>query len=174
MMTLNQILRRLERVIRSHKQISSYHFGDALKRLESSDVHYAACFVDLVDGRIDSANKVLTYSVEILLADLVNVSDSAKDNEVEVLSDLARIAEDIFSIVQMSAWDDWDIEKASTLGFFREKFTDETAAVRMVLNISIPYLTNRCQIPIDAILQETGEPILSETRELLKPENSTR
>lgn len=170
MKTLNQILKRLEKIVRSHKQVNSYYFGDALKRLESGRVKYTSCFVDFLGSRIDRDSKLTTHSFEILLADLVDVSRAAKDNEVEVFSDLTSIAEDIVAILNHPGFDDWEISNVASLGYFREKFTDETAAVRMTVDISIPYLANRCQIPIAAILHENGEVILSENRDLILSE----
>lgn len=156
MTSLNQLLKRLETIALGHRQINHFYFGDPVEWLSNGEVRYPACFVDVTSSTI--AEKQNRFVVEIWIADLTNVSADARGNETEVMSDLTLIAEDIYSMLRYSGYeDDWTIDETAPLGFFREKFEDWTAAVRMTVGIGINFLSDRCRVPSELTFETDKE-----------------
>lgn len=154
-MTLNQILIRLERLALSHKQLHHFYFGDVVQWLANGDVKYPACFVDVTTGSIDRAERLTSYNFNIMFCDLADVAESAKENEIEVLSDLTSIAEDFKAMLGSTDFEDGEIADLSQLTFFKEKFEDVVLAVGMTATIQARFENNRCQVPAEGVTFET-------------------
>ena len=93
-MTLNQIVKRLEAVAYSHRQVNHFYFGDMIQWLANGDVIYPAVFTDLPTGEISTSGKQSFFDFEIWFCDLSNVAEKTRENELEVQSDLTSIAID--------------------------------------------------------------------------------
>jgi hypothetical protein len=147
-MTLNQAIARIKSIAESHKQIHHFYFGDIVEWLSNGEVTYPACFVDINSATIDKANRQTRYTVELWLADLVNVSKDARENEQEVFSDLISIVEDLTALICSPQFqDDWTVSEVFPLQLYKEKFEDWTAAVKVTLDIATDYLSDECQVP---------------------------
>lgn len=147
-MTLNQVIQKVQSLAKSHKQIRTVAFGDVVELVANTGIHYPACNVDINSGSMDLASKQAFVTVQIYLLDLINVAENTRGNEIEVLSDLFSIGQDLYALISDYAiQDDWTIDKQSSVQFMREKFDDEVGAVMFTLNISTDYLKDVCQVP---------------------------
>lgn len=149
-MTLNQLIRRIEIIAKSHKQIGYFYYGDPVWWLSKEDerISYPACIVDINRSTIDKEQHLNRYQVEVTLCDLVNVSDGSGLNEVEVFSDLTSVAEDLVSMFSSPAFqNDLTVGESAGVEYFRDKFEDVTAAVKFTIEIATNYDSNRCQVP---------------------------
>lgn len=147
-MTLNQVIQKVQSLAKSHKQIRTVAFGDVVELVANTGIHYPACNVDINSGSMDWASKQAFVTVQIYLLDLINVAENTRGNEIEVLSDLFSIGQDLYALISDYAiQDDWTIDKQSSVQFMREKFDDEVGAVMFTLNISTDYLKDVCQVP---------------------------
>lgn len=147
-MTLNQVIKRIETLALSHKQLNSFFFGDVVNFLTSKGVDYPACFVDMSSAGISKQDRQTTFNLRFWLCDLVNVSENAKDNELEVQSDLTSTAEDIIAMLNFTGYDaTWDISETSPAQYYTEKFEDLVAALSFDVSISVRFRSDRCQVP---------------------------
>ena len=90
-LSIKQILKRIEEFQQSHLQMKDYRYGDVTLHLADSDVKYPALFVDINPVKQDWQNKVTTHTVSFWIADLANVSNATRENEIDVISDLTQI-----------------------------------------------------------------------------------
>lgn len=147
-MTLNQVIERLKTLALGHKQINSFREGDLVDILNERDIDYPMCLVQILPGSISRTSKQTNFNFAIYLLDLVNVSNDAKSNELEVQSDLTSIAEDMIALINYPGYlDTWTPSNEAQLEYFNEKFEDLVTAARITLTISTRYDANRCQVP---------------------------
>jgi hypothetical protein len=146
-MTLNQVITRVRTLAESHKQLNGFDFGDVVDFLSKGDVKYPACYAEMSNSVLNRAERQTTYNFRIWLCDLVNVSDEAKGNELEVQSDLTSIAEDLIAMLTYPGFSDWDISFVSPIQYYNEKFEDMVSAAAMDVSISVRFNSNRCQVP---------------------------
>lgn len=150
-MTLNQVIARIEAIALSHKQINSFEFGDVVDFLQGLDVVYPACFLDMSNAVFSKAEKVTTFNFRFWFCDLVNVSEGAKGNELEVQSDLTSTCEDIIALLSSPTYDrTWSISDTSPATFYTEKFEDMVGAISIDISISVRFASDRCQVPVNS------------------------
>jgi hypothetical protein len=147
-MTLNQVIKRIETIALSHKQLNTFRSGgDLMAFLRGGDLVYPACVVQFLPGSISRAQKYTTYRLAIYLCDLVNVSKDTKSNELEVQSDLTSIAEDLTAMLYNPIYTDWDISEQASLEYAFDDKEDITVCAILTLDIHTYYDANRCQVP---------------------------
>lgn len=143
MLTLNQIIKKLETIANNHLQINTFGFGDSWE-LEADGAKNSPIMWATARGFSTEA-KAITYNFSILFMDLV---DKDEANETEVLSDQTLIAIDVLSLLDMEAEsDDFTIVKNNTGEYFTERFDNEYAGVFIDLGIRVNYLRNHCEVP---------------------------
>lgn len=129
-----------------------------MDRLAGRNVDYTAMFVDVNNGRISADAKEITFDFEIMLCDLADVSVDAKQNEIEVLSDLSSIAADYKAMISFSDYlEDWEIDDVAGLRFLKEESEDIVLAVLMSISVSTAFDNNRCDVPADGVSFETPQ-----------------
>lgn len=169
-MTLNQVITRLQKIALGHKQIYHCFFGDMVEWLSNGNVQYPAVFINMNTGSISKDERRQTWVFDIWFCDAADVSAEAKNNEVEVLSDLSSIAADYKAMLVYSEYlNDWTVGETSPLTFYSEKFEDIVIAAQMTVSIDVRFDSNRCQVPTNQIF-ENGSPlngILSEDGQFL-------
>lgn len=149
MLTLNQIISKLETIATNHSQINHFGYGDLWEILEKNSdtpINYALMWV--VIGNATKGSKDLSLSFTIIVADLV---DKDEANELEVLSDTLLICNDIIAEVKAladTASEDiyFDSNEDGTINLtpFTERFDDELSGWSFDINIRIPYANNAC------------------------------
>lgn len=146
MHSLNQILTGLNRIADAHLQINSFGFGDLHEFTTSGDTKYPAMFVHLEDAK--RARATTTYNLMIYLFDKPRMGEL---DEQEILSDLHRIAEDVYSELHNSEWT-WHFRlDEATFNSDTEQSLDNLTGVWFLAPIILPNEGDRCQIPTNTI-----------------------
>jgi hypothetical protein len=159
MLTLKQVIKRLEVLATAHKQINHFLFGDPIEYLTNGEVKYPACFVTLNNGSIDREEMLTGWSFDILFCDLANTATKSQESELDVLNDLSLIAEDFKALLGWHEYRDWYIASASPIEYLKEEFEDVVLAVKMQVKIERVFDSDRCQVPVGDVefpAEETG------------------
>lgn len=147
-MTLNAIVQRIKTVALAHGQIRNFYQGQVTDFLNEKKTKYASCFLqDSGSATIDASQKATVIPFKLFLLDLVNVSENAKDNELEVQSDMLSVAEDLIAQFDDSNYADWKVSLNNSVTFVKEDLDDMVAGVVIDISISYPYLRDRCAVP---------------------------
>jgi hypothetical protein len=159
MLTLKQVIKRLEVLATAHKQINHFLFGDPIEYLTNGEVKYPACFVTLNNGSIEKEEMLTGWSFDILFCDLANTATKSQESELDVLNDLSLIAEDFKALLGWHEYRDWYIASASPIEYLKEEFEDVVLAVKMQVKIERVFDSDRCQVPVGDVefpAEETG------------------
>lgn len=143
MLTLNQIVAKLQNLQENHGQLNDFYFGSPYEIGASAPVTYPLMATALNPGSLSKR----TQSMKLLLvfADLVNKDES---NETEVLSDLQLVAMDIYA----QLWEYLDennikLADGATLSSFTENWDDEVSGWQIEISIDQFYSRDTCQVP---------------------------
>lgn len=145
-MTLNQVITRIKTLALEHKQLRNFYRGDVTDFLTDKTTRYASCFLQDGTGSIDPSGKATGLNFRLFLLDLVNVSENAKDNELEVMSDMLSIAEDLIAEMDHSDFYDWKLGQCP-IAFVKEQLDDMVAGVVVDLSITKMFIKDVCAIP---------------------------
>lgn len=143
MLSLNQIVQKLQDLQENHGQLNDFYFGDPYEIGASSPVTYPLMAAVLNPGTLSKR----TQSMKLLLifADLVNKNE---DNETEVLSDTQLVAMDIYA----QLWEYLDengisLSPDATFSSFTESWDDEVSGWQLEITIDQFYSRDTCQVP---------------------------
>lgn len=144
-MTLNQIVNELTKIGNDHEQINFVYFGDVWERLSNGEVTYPAMFFTLTGATIGA--KDINYNFSFYFMDRML---SEETNETEVLSDQTLVAQDF--IAQLRYPQDygivtWTCGDSIPMTYFTESDPDFLAGVKCDINLNLPFINNRCQVP---------------------------
>ena len=143
MITLNQIISRLETIATDHKQINDFGFGDLWEVEQSRPLKGAAMWSVLRGASRDK--KILTISLTLVFMDLVNPDER---NENDVLSDQLLTATDVLTLLDdESLANDFTIDLVSNLEPFTERFDNLWCGWTCDVNFKITYLSALCEVP---------------------------
>lgn len=156
-LTLNQVIKRLETLALSHKQINHFFIGDIDEFLDDSDVQYPALFCEIKPSRNSRTERLTTFNFSFYFLDLVGLSSDSLRNEWDVKSDMTSIALDYLAMLMYSGYQsDWDISTDSSMEFADYQLQDLASGVRIDVGVSVRFDANRCQVPADNITFETS------------------
>lgn len=141
-LTLNQTIQLIRELALSHEQIESVYFGDLWEFL-NTDNKYPALFYSLTSTNIEG--KILTHSFSLFFFDRELQGET---NENDVLSDRLIVAQDILSMMRNPTFD-WDVSDSVSFEYYTETEVDFLSGIKMDVNVSFPYLSDRCQLPED-------------------------
>jgi hypothetical protein len=144
-MTLNQIVKELTTIGNAHEQINFVYFGDVWERLSNGEVTYPAMFFTLNNANV--AAKEIGYSFSLYFMDRMLMEET---NETEVLSDMTQVAGDI--VAQLRFPTDyqnvtWTLNQNLPITFYTESDPDLLAGVKLDINLTVPFINNRCEVP---------------------------
>ena len=144
-MTLNQIVKELTTIGNQHEQIDFVYFGDVWERLSNGEVTYPAMFFTLNGANV--AAKEIGYSFSLYFMDRMLMEET---NETEVLSDMTQVAGDI--VAQLRFPTDyqnvtWTLNQNLPITFYTESDPDLLAGVKLDINLTVPFINNRCEVP---------------------------
>jgi len=142
-LTLNQTVKLISDLGKSHNQINTVYFGDVWEFLAQSDNVYPAMFYSLTGSQIQGKDLSMSFSLFFLDRQL-----QSEVNETEVLSDQLLIGQDILSMMKYPKFD-WEIDDNVSIEFFTETEEDFLAGIKMDITVSYPMLSDRCQVPSD-------------------------
>lgn len=147
MLTLNQIVKRIEKIALQHKQLNNFYFGNVTDYLTDKTTRYASLFLQDNQGAIDIVGKAMSYNFRMYFLDCEDVAHDAKKNTLDVQSDMASVAADLLAEFDFSNYTDWRISSPSTFALVREEFDDIIAGVVVDFTVQVPYEKDVCQIP---------------------------
>jgi hypothetical protein len=147
MISLNQVITGLNRIVAAHKQLNTFYQGDPFEFATSGTTNYPAMVVDLIETKTLRSNQKFTF--DFFLMDLVRKGES---NETEVLSDLALIAKDISAELKHPNWT-WYIDLNSEIVWeaFTEKDDDMVSGYKATIELMIDLPDDECAIPKSSI-----------------------
>lgn len=145
MLTLNQIVKKLETFANAHKQLSgNFLFGQFYDYVADKSEQYPAMIVYLQPNQLSENTD--TYTFQITICDRLKKDDT---NEIEVLSDTNLIAKDLITYFKNSPTErDVIINTSVTLNDFSDREDSETAGYFFDLTFRQNFDYNYCAIPL--------------------------
>jgi hypothetical protein len=166
MYTHNQIIQLLKSIAINHEQINSIGFGNIYenesdrlliyKKPDTNTPVYPLLWADVKSAKVIKLESQTIYTIYMM--DIINKDNS---NQNEVLSDMQQVMLDIIAYLQDPAFDElFFVDISSTMNPFIDNLGDEVAGWQMDLTFRVPYLADRCAIPLTnnnefAFLQES-------------------
>jgi hypothetical protein len=150
-LTLKQVVKRIEALATSHKQINHVFVGQFDEFLDGPDVVYPAMFGELnKTSKISLTDRLATYSFTFYFFDLLDIADRSLQNEFEVKSDMASVALDFLAMLNYFGFQhSWEVGTDYALQIKDYQLQDLTAGVSLKVDISTRFDANKCQVPID-------------------------
>ena len=139
-LTLNQIVKQITNYANQHAQINSVVFGEFYNKLSNGDIVYPAMFFNVDQSRI--LEKQTQFSFEIYLMD----RKLQESDGLEVLSDMTLIAQDIVAFMRNNS-NPYEVSTNIPMEYFVESDPDYLAGLRLLIDVTISNINNRCEIP---------------------------
>lgn len=145
MLTLNQIVKKLETFANDHKQLSgNFLFGQFYDYVADKSEQYPAMIVYLQPNQLSENTD--TYTFQVTICDRLKKDDT---NEIEVLSDTNLIAKDLITYFKNSPTErDVIINTSVTLNDFSDREDSETAGYFFDITFRQNFDYNYCDIPL--------------------------
>lgn len=158
-LSLKQIITRLEILAQSHKQVNHVFVGDIDELLDEPSTLYPKCLIELQNtGTVDLSNRVTNYTFRVAFFDLLDIAKDSLNNQFEVKSDLASIAQDFIAMVNFTDYQyDMLINPISNLTVATYQLQDLCAGVYVDITIGTFFDANRCQVPATNITFEPNQ-----------------
>ena len=145
MLTLNQIVKKLETFANDHKQLSgNFLFGQFYDYVANKSEQYPAMIVYLQPNQLSENTD--TYTFQVTICDRLKKD---VENEIEVLSDTNLIAKDLITYFKNSPTErDVIINTSVTLNDFSDREDSETAGYFFDITFRQNFDYNYCDIPL--------------------------
>ena len=145
MLTLNQIVKKLETFANDHKQLSgNFLFGQFYDYVANKSEQYPAMIIYLQPNQLSENTD--TYTFQITICNRLKKDDT---NEIEVLSDTNLIAKDLITYFKNSPTErDVIINTSVTLNDFSDREDSETAGYFFDITFRQNFDYNYCDIPL--------------------------
>jgi hypothetical protein len=147
MLSLNQVIKRVETIALNHLQIRNFYFGRVTDFLTEKTTRYASCFMQDQPGTIDSAGKTVTYLFKLYFLDLENTASDTQRNTTDIQSDMLQVATDIIAQIDYDGFIDWLVLGSSNFVLVEEEFDDIVAGVAVDINIQVTFDKDICAVP---------------------------
>jgi hypothetical protein len=136
------------------------HFGTGLRQdfLSNGDIKYSAVFLQYAGSNISRGSNSASFGFILSVRDLVHVSEDAKTNELDVLSDTFSIMLDLLAQIGYPAYNDWHVSESSSMTSVVEDDGDMNAGWDAGLTIVIPWAQDVCAVPSDILIPEEPQP----------------
>jgi hypothetical protein len=149
MLTLNQIITRIQNLVSSNVLLSngSFFFGDPWEYTASQisgGMKYPFVGARLVSSAINGTNgNVFETNINLFFCDLVH---KGEENETEVLSDMLKVCQMFYAdlVDDLNDYDGTDVSLTSSMTPFTEKFDDEVSGIEMTITIQQFYNKSIC------------------------------
>lgn len=145
--TLNNIIQNLQEIADKHQQIHGFKFGVTQHDFDTSGTSDCPeMWVTLQPSPIGISTTEFSFSMA-----LVDAVRRGKNNQTEVLSDLAQIAKDIISQLRHEdyGWD-FSLGQKPALNFAVHQSTYNYAEVSFDFTLTIPDPIDSCRIPFSS------------------------
>lgn len=147
-LTLNQIIKRIESIALSHQQVRAFEFGNVTEFLTEKTQEYPAVFIQDTNGALSFRSKDDTFNIKMFCLDLVHIAADAKQNELEVYSDMHTLAKGMLALMNSGSYTDWAIAETSNYQLVKESFDDMVSGVVIDLSIRTQWDKSYCEEPI--------------------------
>ena len=139
-MTLNQLVAAIQAIGENHAMIKKTFQGTIVDFLSTENL-YPAMLFDVTGANINGSEQSIDF--EMYFFDRI-----AQDlnNEIEVLSDQLRIAQDVISEMRDQN-NEYELSDTIPISFFVDDTGDVLGGVRLDISINLGYISNRCVIP---------------------------
>lgn len=139
-MTLNQLVAAIQAIGENHAMIKKTFQGTIVDFLSTENL-YPAMLFDVTGANINGSEQSIDF--EMYFFDRI-----AQDlnNEMEVLSDQLRIAQDVISEMRDQN-NEYELSDTIPISFFVDDTGDVLGGVRLDISINLGYISNRCVIP---------------------------
>jgi len=148
-MTLNQAVRRIQKIAESHGQVRAFFQGKVTDFLDDKGRKYVAVILQLNGGTISTTGKAATVSARLYVLDLVHIAADARSNELDVQSDCLSIALDLLAQIAYPKYDDWILSTDNSIQMLEEEMEDYLAGCYVDIAIRWPFTQNVCQVPTE-------------------------
>jgi hypothetical protein len=155
MLTLENLISKLEEFTTNHQILNSWYFGSQLNKLpDYSSIKYPMMFGTLKPSKL-GAHTDRTV-ITLFISDRV-LKD--KSNELHVWSDCKQIAKDALTYLKLTSWiEPLIINEDIDLEFYTDADDDEVSGVSFDVELKTVFEWNLCSVPI------TGAPIQANTK----------
>lgn len=148
-MTLNQIIKRIQTLSLSHKQVRSFYYGKPTDFIIDKKPEYTAVFLQEGGINISPLSKTTTYTFKLYVLDLMDLDQRTWENVQEVQSDSVSILEDLLALINQDSYSDWALGTNNATDALSEKFDDIVAGAVSNIEIRTPYLRDVCAVPTE-------------------------
>jgi len=124
-----------------------------------ADVTYPALFCELKPvGGVSVATRQTTFMFGLYFFDLLDTAVNSQQNEYEIKSDMASIAQDFYAMLKYTDYQsDWDISDSITMTIRDYELKDLCAGVSLDIEIGVRFDANRCQVPAENVTFEADQ-----------------
>ena len=151
-LTLQQIVKRIETLSLAHKQIRSFFRGSPADFEIHGENIYPAVFCEKLPGSINRADHQQQYNFRLYFYDLINVAEGTDENELDVLSDMDLVANDILAMLMSYVYqDDYEIVDNSSEESRVQQTGDMVGGSVREIGIKVLFLADTCQVPTDDV-----------------------
>lgn len=151
-MTLNQTITRIRTLALNHNRVSEFYFGSVSDFLDLDKQRvYPICVLDYSPSAI--AGNVLSFSFIMYVLDLVNISEGARANEQDVLSDSAETVSDLYASFNAGNYTDWRVSTTNQIELLREEQPEYIAGAAISFTIDTLRIQDACVKPVGVNLQ---------------------
>jgi len=151
---------RLRLFAEGHYQVQRFAVGE-IGDLDKEQVDATYPLMFAVHPNITPVDGALNYSLEILFVDLARDFEEKGVNQVQVISDLARIALDLISEVKNGS--DLFGEDVAVVGgqaqidTGAQEYNNNLCVARLTFSLEIPFAWNACEIPAEYAPAGSGQ-----------------
>lgn len=154
-----EILNRLKYFADNHYMINSFSHGQIAQMDTGKSTEFPTMHVTPVQFQRTGKSKL--FQLDIVFADLPRTKDDKPTNEMEVISDCDRLADDLVNEIKNGGDVFGDIVELfgdATTETFMEEHSNVLTGVVLRLSLSVPYTWNACDIPAEWVTGDGTEP----------------
>jgi hypothetical protein len=157
MLTLNQIVEQLNEVQRVHANIKSFYFGELWDFNASGSIDYPAMAVTYEGSQLKRGE--LMYSFNVYIMDVIDKGLSVR---TEAISDTLQTCTDIIAILDMTSDFPAKVNTSVKIDDFTDRFVDEVTGNWFRLDITTPYVFDKCAIPTNRSIVYQSELLVTD------------
>jgi hypothetical protein len=150
-MTLNQVVKRIKQIVTAHGQVKSFGRGLLGDFLTDQTTKYAAAYLQILNGNVSTKGHATTINFTLFILDLVHISEDTDKNDLDIQSDMIRIAMDVLAKMNSGEFQDWAVSPDNNMKLIyaatTEGGSDYLAGCSIDFSVRIFYTQNICAIP---------------------------
>lgn len=156
-MTLQSVIKAIKTICLAHSQIQTVYVGLKTDGFNDRTTKFPAAQILYSAGSANLTGNQSRVDFEIILQDQVHQAREAKENELDVQSDMYSVCLDL--ITQLSSWyfDEWRISQDIPIDLLYETEASMCAGAQFTFSVNIPLARDLCAIPSTADLVSIAE-----------------